>query len=142
MRPVLVSPKAPLVRRLALALDDVAEVRSYGTPGFKVRGKLFARLHQDGASLVVAMDLLERDLALRAAPELYFLTDHYQAHHWVLVHLAAVQAGTLRKILESARAFVAAPSAGQPRTSRLRPSKGRRSSPGPRRPSTRRSPSR
>jgi hypothetical protein len=142
MRPALSSPKTPLVRRLALAMDDVAEVRSYGTPGFKVRGRLFSRLHQDGASLVVAMDVLERDLAMRAEPDVYFLTDHYTPYPWVLVHLAAVETGQLRKILERARAFVAPPVAGAARKSPSRPSTAPRSSPRPRRRLTRRFPSR
>ena len=41
------------VRRIALALDNVEEGTSYGTPAFKVRGELFVRMHQDGESLVV-----------------------------------------------------------------------------------------
>ena len=35
-------------RRLALALPATEEAPSYGTPGFRVRGKLFLRFHQDG----------------------------------------------------------------------------------------------
>ncbi len=34
------------VRQIALALDGVEEGSSYGTPGFKVKGVLFLRLHQ------------------------------------------------------------------------------------------------
>jgi len=34
------------VRRLALALPEVAERPSYGTPGFRVKDKLFARIHR------------------------------------------------------------------------------------------------
>ena len=36
------------VRKIALALDHVEESTSYGTPAFKVRGKLVARLREDG----------------------------------------------------------------------------------------------
>ena len=36
------------VRRIAVALDKVEEGTSYGTPAFKVGGKLFVRMHQDG----------------------------------------------------------------------------------------------
>ena len=35
------------VRRIALALPATAEKPSYGTPGFRVRDKLFARVHDD-----------------------------------------------------------------------------------------------
>ena len=41
------------VRRLALAFPGVEEGLSYGTPGFRVRGKFLARLWEDGQTLVV-----------------------------------------------------------------------------------------
>ena len=43
------------VRLIALALPKVEEATSYGTPAFKVAGKLFVRLHQDGESLGVSV---------------------------------------------------------------------------------------
>jgi hypothetical protein len=36
------------VRELALALADTVEKPSYGTPGFRVRDKLFARIAKRG----------------------------------------------------------------------------------------------
>jgi hypothetical protein len=36
--------KFEAIRKYALTLAGVKEVRSYGTPGFKVSGKLFAQL--------------------------------------------------------------------------------------------------
>ena len=36
------------VRKLALVLQNVEEGTSYGTPAFKVDGKLIARLKEDG----------------------------------------------------------------------------------------------
>jgi hypothetical protein len=53
------------VRQRALALPGVEEGTSYGTPAFKVRGKLFVRLHQSGDSLVVRIDENERAQSLR-----------------------------------------------------------------------------
>ena len=44
------------VRQLALALTGLDEGTSYGTPAWKVKGKLFARQHQDGESLVISVD--------------------------------------------------------------------------------------
>jgi hypothetical protein len=40
-------------RRIALALPGVEEGPSYGTSGFRVAGKLFARIKEDGVTLVV-----------------------------------------------------------------------------------------
>jgi len=44
------------VRQIAQTLPDAEESTSYGTPAFKVKGKLFARQHQDGESLVIGVD--------------------------------------------------------------------------------------
>ena len=51
------------VRRLVLDLPGTEEGTSYGTPAFRVRGKLFVRLHQSGHSIVVMIDLQERAAA-------------------------------------------------------------------------------
>ena len=50
------------VRKLALALPEVEEGISYGTAAFRFRGKLFARLHQSGDSIVVRIDRDEKRL--------------------------------------------------------------------------------
>ena len=50
-----------IVRRLALAFPGVEEGLSYGTPGFRVRGKFLARMREDGDTLVVKCGDDERD---------------------------------------------------------------------------------
>lgn len=89
-------------RQLALALPCVQEVSSYGTPGFKVRGKLFARLHQSGDTLVVRIDESERSMRLRADPETYYITDHYVGYPWILVRLGRIDREDLAELLEDA----------------------------------------
>jgi hypothetical protein len=89
-------------RRLALALPEVKESRSYGTPGFKVRGKLFARFHQDGEAVVVMIDLKERAMRMRADPRAFYITDHYLNFPWMLVRLSAVRLDDLQELLENA----------------------------------------
>ena len=88
------------VRKLALAFPGAEEGTSYGTPAFKVRGKLFARLHQSGEALVVGIDENDRALRMKADPETYFITDHYLAYPWMLVRLSLVQEDDLRELLE------------------------------------------
>lgn len=88
------------VRKFALALPDAQESTSYGTPAFKVRGKLFARLHDSGESLVVKVDLDEREILLRADPKSFHITDHYLRYPYMLVRLAAVSEAALRERLE------------------------------------------
>ena len=87
------------VRRIALALDGVAESTSYGTPAFKLGGKLFARLREDGETLVVGTTFDERGELMAAEPETYFTTDHYVKYPWVLVHLPHANADALRDLL-------------------------------------------
>ena len=76
------------VRSLALALPKVADAMSYGTPAFKVAGKLIARLHQDGESLVVKIDPGERAMRMKVDPETFYITDHYLNYPWILVRIA------------------------------------------------------
>jgi hypothetical protein len=90
------------VRRIALALPGVEEGPCYGTPGFRVRGKLLARLREDGETLVVKLPADERDLLLAAAPEIFFTTDHYRNYPSVLVRLPAIAPEALQDLIEQA----------------------------------------
>ncbi len=107
------------LRAIALAMDGVEEGTSYGTPAWKVRGKLLARLWEDGETLVVRVEPDARDLLLRSDPETFFLTDHYAGHPWVLVRLPLVARGALSALLEEARCLVLpAAKAARPRAPR------------------------
>ena len=87
------------VRRIALALDGVAESTSYGTPAFKLGGKLIARLREDSETLVVGTTFEERAELMAVAPETYFTTDHYLNYPWVLVRLSHANGDALRDLL-------------------------------------------
>ena len=89
-------------REIALRLPGVEETTSYGTPAFRVRKKLLARLHQDGESLVVRAGFDAREALVRAKPKSFFVTDHYRAHPWVLVRLSAVARADLTAVLTEA----------------------------------------
>ena len=78
------------IRRIALALDNVEEGTSYGTPAFKVGGVLFARLRDDIGALVLRMSIDDRQELIAADPETYFITDHYLEYPYILVNLARV----------------------------------------------------
>jgi hypothetical protein len=90
------------VRRIALALPKVEEGTSYGTPAFRVGKKFLARLWEDGEVLVVKIGFDEREILMKADPETFFLTDHYQGYPSVLVRLAKVDSDELREVLEQA----------------------------------------
>lgn len=113
-----------MARRMAMALDRAEEVSSYGTPGFKVGGVLFARLHQSLDALVVRMDFEQRAALMEADPETYFITDHYLNYEWILVRLDRVDPDALRDLLRGAWRSAAAEKKKPKRsTARRRPSR-------------------
>lgn len=89
----------PVIRRTVATLSDVEEGTSYGTPAWRCRGKLLARLHQDGASIVLKVGNATRDHLLQADPETFFVTDHYIGYPMVLARLDRLSAGDLKKLL-------------------------------------------
>ena len=90
------------VREIAQTLPGAAESTSYGTPAFKVKGKLFARQHQDGESLVIGIDFEEREEMIAAAPDKFYITDHYLNYPWLLVRMSKVNRDELRDLLMGA----------------------------------------
>lgn len=89
-------------RRLALGLPGSVEGPSYGTPGYRVNGKLFARFRDDGATLVVGVDQDLRGGFIQSNPKAFFITDHYRNYDWMLVRLSAVTRGELEDMLRLA----------------------------------------
>ncbi|MGK2857144.1 MAG: MmcQ/YjbR family DNA-binding protein [Thermoanaerobaculia bacterium] len=87
------------VRRLALALPEVTEGVCYGTPAFRVKNRLFARLREDGETLVLSADPEARDAFIKAKPDTFFVTDHYVGYEWVLVRLPTVSERELHDLL-------------------------------------------
>lgn len=92
---------------LAAELPGVEETTSYGTPALKVKGKLFARLREDGETLVLRTTPEDRDFLLQKWPKVFFLTDHYRDYPWILVRLTAIRRAHLAELLEDAWARVA-----------------------------------
>jgi hypothetical protein len=122
----------PEVSELAKALPGVIESTSYGTPALKVDGKLLARLKEDGETLVLRMDFVNRDLLLRAEPDLFFLTDHYLNYPSILVRLKEVTSKRMAELLEDAWRLVArrrdgGPSGAKRPTTKKRATKSNRS---------------
>ena len=106
------------VRKVGLALPGVEEGTAYGFPALKVHGKLLAcvpanRTAEPG-SIVVRMSLEDRAELLAAAPDVYYLTDHYVDYSAVLVRIARVNPEMLRDLLGMAFKFVTARAAPRP----------------------------
>jgi hypothetical protein len=100
------------VRKIGLALPGVEESTAYGSPALKVHGKLLACVpsHRSAepGSLVVRVGFDDRAELLAAAPEIYYVTDHYVGYTAVLVRLSRVTSDVLRDLLGMAHKFVTA----------------------------------
>ena len=98
------------VRKIGLTLPGVEESTAYAQPALKVHGKLLACLpasrSAEPGSLVVRVDFADRAELLAAAPDVYYLTDHYVDYNAVLVRLAQVDPAVLRDLLAMAHKFV------------------------------------
>jgi hypothetical protein len=100
------------VRNIALALPGVEESTAYGSPALKVRGKLLACIPVNSSaergSLAVRINLEERADLIAAAPDVYYVTDHYADYDAVLVRFSRVNSDVLRDLLTIAYKFVTA----------------------------------
>jgi hypothetical protein len=98
-----------------LTLPGVEESRAHGSPALKVHGKLLACVpaHRSAepGSLVVRVGFDDRAELLAAAPDVYYVTDHYLDYSAVLVRLSGVTPEVLRDLLAMAHRFVTADAA-------------------------------
>lgn len=107
------------VRQMSLALPGAEEGTTWGSPAFKVRGKMFACVptHRSAEpdSLAVRIDFQQREELLAADPQTYYLKDHYVNYPVVLVRLSRVHPDALRDLLGMASRFVSRPGPRQRR---------------------------
>ena len=83
-------------------LPGAREEPSYGTPGFKVGKKLFARLHQKEDAIVILLNSIEEQQELmQRDPMTYYITDHYRNYAAVLVR-PTIAATAFFELLEHA----------------------------------------
>jgi|SRR5687767_5723755 len=92
------------VKAVGLTFPDVEAVIRYdGSPALKARGCFMAGLatHESAepGSLIVRVNLDEREYLLEDAPDTYYVTDSYRKHPVVLVRLAQVNGDALRDLL-------------------------------------------
>jgi hypothetical protein len=114
------------VRKIGLTLPGVEDGSAYGNLALKVHGKLLACVptHRSAEpnSLVVKVDFDDRAELLAAAPDVYYLTEHYAGFPSVLVRLSRVNADVLRDLLGMAYKFVTRkPTGRKPRRQHRKP---------------------
>lgn len=94
----------PAFERLRKAAERLPEVEtgiSYGTPALKVGKKSFCRV-KNVDTVVLMVDLEEKQMLMAAAPELFFETDHYKGWPAVLLRIHEVSPEELAHRLERA----------------------------------------
>ena len=100
------------VKKIGLALPGVEESTAYGFPALKVHRKLLACVpanrSAEPGSIVVRVDFDDRAELLAAAPNVYYVTDHYADYSAVLIRMSQVNADMLRDLLGMAHKFVTA----------------------------------
>ena len=88
------------VCKIALAWPGVERSTSYGTPSLKVNGKFLSRLKEDGDSLVIKfVPPDEREMLMQAAPEIFWMTEHYRNWPMVLLRLSRADPATVEDLL-------------------------------------------
>ena len=113
------------VRKLARELGDVEECTIHGAPSLKVRGKLLTCIpvnkSAEPRSLAVRIDFEHRAELIAAAPDIYYVTDHYANYPTVLVRLSRIQPEALKDLIGMAWSFVTVKSPGRRRPASLVP---------------------
>jgi hypothetical protein len=110
------------VASIGCKLAGVERTMAWGQPALKVRGKMFvcmaAHRSAEPNSLVVMMDLADRDALIADAPGTYYLKDHYLNHPCVLVRLSRMGHDALRDVVVGAYQFVSTSTATRSRSRR------------------------
>ncbi len=94
------------VREIGRSLPGVEESTAYGSPALKVKGVLVAciAIHRSAEpnSLAVRVAFDHRAALLAEAPDVYYLTPHYDEYPFVLVRMGRVRPDALKDLLISA----------------------------------------
>ena len=118
------------VESIGRKLPDVEGTMTWGKPALKVGGKMFVCIasHKSAEpnTLVVRMDIVDRDALIEDDPETYYLKDHYLDYPCVLVRLSRVRADALRDLVTGAYRYVNARKSRSKRSSRRTPPRARR----------------
>jgi len=112
------------VRAIGLQLPGAEEGTAWGTPALKVGSKTFACIasHKsaEANTLVVWMDLAQRDALIAEDPDTYYVKEHYVNYPVVLVRLSRVHPDAMRDLLHGAWRIVSARQRPRRRTSTRR----------------------
>jgi hypothetical protein len=105
-------PDFDTVRSYARALGEIEETLTRDSPAIKVQGQLLAWMPMkksvEPGTLAVRIGFDDRAELLAAAPDIYYLIDHYNDYPAVLVRLSIIPTDMLRDLLLMSWRFVTA----------------------------------
>ena len=114
------------VREIGLTLPGVETSTAFGAPALKIRRKLLACIPTNRSAnlilLLVRVDFDDRAELLAAAPDAYYITDHYAGYTAVLVRFSKTTPAVLRDLLRMAHKFVSRQAAARPSARKRRKS--------------------
>ena len=90
------------VRKIALSFPFSQESISYGTPSFKVQGKMFARILEDNKTISVNISHDDRHIWLQKKPDTFSVNPHFEQYTYMIVSLEKVKEEDLKLLLKNA----------------------------------------
>jgi len=106
------SSRFKAVEAIGRTLTDVEVTTSWGQPSLKVGGRMFVCMasHKSAEpdTLVVMMDIADRDALIDDDPDTYYVKPHYEANRCVLVRLSRVGSSALRDLVTGAHRLMRA----------------------------------
>jgi hypothetical protein len=109
-----------VIETLAADLPGVECGTSWGVPALKVNGQMFACVptHKSAepGSIVVRLEVADRDAMIADAPEMFYLQEHYVDYPCVLVRLHHIRPDALRDLLRASWQYVSAKTRKRART--------------------------
>ena len=98
------------VQQLGIKLPGVEVSTYFGMPALKLDGQMLACIasHKSAEpdTLVVRVDMFERDLRVANEPDIYYIKPHYVNYACVLTRLTRVDDSALADLLESGFRFL------------------------------------
>ena len=91
-----------LARKLALALPEAEERDHFGSPSFRVRGKIFALLSiavQADERAILKLSLADQAVLKMADGQTFSTVPQWGQHGWTCVRLAGVESVIFRGLL-------------------------------------------
>jgi hypothetical protein len=88
------------IREIVKQLPGTEEYICFGTPAFRTKKRLIARLQEDGNTLSVYA--ADRDIWINQYPEMFFVTPHFYNYPAVLLKLSVIPTRLLRQVITEA----------------------------------------